>query len=121
MAGRHSKKAAPIFGQRLAFIRKRKGLSQQRLAQLLGTTRHMIDYYERRADNPTLDFIQRAAEVLSVSVPDLLGQQPLQSRAKPGPAPQLQLRFDEVRRLPRKHQEFILKFIDTYLELHAKS
>jgi transcriptional regulator with XRE-family HTH domain len=28
----------------------------------------MIDYYERRAGNPSLDFIKRAAEALDVSI-----------------------------------------------------
>ena len=76
----------------------------------------MIDYYERRAGNPSLDFIQRAAEALDVSVAELLGSQPKATRGKPGPTPQLQLRFDQIRRLPRKEQEFVIRFIDTVLE-----
>jgi transcriptional regulator with XRE-family HTH domain len=67
----------------------------------------MIDYYERRAGNPSLDFIQRAAEALDVSVAELLGSQPKATRGKPGPPPHLQLRFDQIRRLPRKEQEFV--------------
>jgi transcriptional regulator with XRE-family HTH domain len=50
-------------------------LSQTQLAELLDTTRKMIDYYERRAGNPSLDFIQRAAEALDGSVAELLGSQ----------------------------------------------
>ena len=78
--------------------------------------RKMIDYYERRAGNPSLDFIQRAAEALDVSVAELLGSQPKAARGKPGPPPHLQLRFDQIRRLPRKEQEFVICFIDTVLE-----
>jgi DNA-binding XRE family transcriptional regulator len=60
MADRPPTKEAPIFGQRLAALRRAKGLSQTQLAELLDITRKMIDYYERRAGNPSLDFIQRA-------------------------------------------------------------
>ena len=96
-------------------------MSQTQLAELLDTTRKMIDYYERRAGNPSLDFIQRAAEALDVSVAELLGSQPKAARGKPGPPPQLQLRFDQIRRLPRKEQEFVLRFIDTVLEKAQKA
>jgi transcriptional regulator with XRE-family HTH domain len=102
-------------------LRRGKGLSQTQLADLLDTTRKMIDYYERRAGNPSLDFIQRAAEALDVSVAELLGSQPKAARGKPGPTPQLQLRFDQIRRLPRKEQEFVLRFIDTVLEKAQKA
>ena len=121
MAGRPATREAPIFGQRLAALRRAKGLSQTQLAELLDTTRKMIDYYERRAGNPSLDFIQRAAEALDVSVAELLGSEPNSKRGKPGPTPQLQLRFEQIRRLPRKEQEFVIRFIDTVLEKAQKA
>jgi transcriptional regulator with XRE-family HTH domain len=110
-----------MFGQRLAALRRSKDLSQTQLADLLDTTRKMIDYYERRAGNPSLDFIQRAAEALDVSVAELLGSESKAARGRPGPTPQLQLRFDQIRRLPRKEQEFVLRFIDTVLEKAQKA
>jgi transcriptional regulator with XRE-family HTH domain len=118
MAGRPATKAAPLFGQRLVTLRKRKGWTQTELARRLETTREMVDYYERRAPNPSLDVIQKLAEALEVSVPELLGveMKAAHKRSKPGPAPQLQLRFERIQRLPRKDQEFILRFLDTFLE-----
>jgi hypothetical protein len=38
-----------------------------------------------------------------------------------GPPPHLQLRFDQIRRLPRKEQEFVIRFIDTVLEKAQKA
>ena len=81
----------------------------------------MIYYCQRCAGNPSLDFIQRAAEALDVSVAELLGSQPKAARGKPGPPPQLQLRFEQIRRLPRKEQEFVIRFIDTVLEKAHKA
>lgn len=129
MATRTPSKVVPFFGQRLAAIRKSKGLSQQSLAKLLSISRKMIDYYERRAANPSLDFIERAAQALDVSVLVLIGGDKYSSnslsrspsRSRPGPTPQLLIRFEQISRLPRKHQVFILKFIDTFLDSISKS
>lgn len=45
-------------------LRRGKGLSQRELAAKLNTTREAIDYYERRAQNPTLDLIPKAGRSL---------------------------------------------------------
>jgi len=113
--GRPASKVAPIFGQRLAALRRSKGLSQRELAAKLNTTREAIDYYERRAQNPTLDLIQKLAEALEVTVAELLGSESQPVRARPGPVPQLQLRFEQIKQLPRQQQEFVLDFLDTVL------
>lgn len=116
MAGRPPTKEAPPFGQRLAAVRKKHGLSQKQLAERLKTTREVIDYYERRAVNPSLAFIERAAESLEVSVAELVGSEPSPPRGKPGPLPQLARRMEQIRELPRKEQEFVMRFLDTVLE-----
>ena len=121
MAGRPPTKEAPPFGRRLAALRKSKGLSQSQLAKLIGTNREMIDYYERRAVNPALQFIEQAAEALEVSVAELLGSETKAARSKPGPTPQLQLRFERIKKLPRKDQEFVIRFLDTVLERAEKA
>jgi transcriptional regulator with XRE-family HTH domain len=116
MAGRPPTKEAPPFGQRLAAVRKKNGLSQKELAERLNTTREVIDYYERRAVNPSLAFIERAAESLEVSVAELVGSDPRIARGKPGPSSQLVRRIEQIRLLPRKEQEFVIRFLDTVLE-----
>jgi transcriptional regulator with XRE-family HTH domain len=116
MAGRPPTKEAPPFGQRLAAVRKKNGLSQKELAARLKTTREVIDYYERRAMNPSLSFIERAAESLEVSVAELVGSAPRLSRGRPGPLPQFARRIEQIRQLPRKEQEFVIRFLDTVLE-----
>ncbi len=121
MIGRPPNKDAPPFGQRLAAARQSKGLTQRELAELLGTTREMVDYYERRAVNPALEVIRKCAKVLGVSAMALLGEDAPPCRAKPGPVSQLQRRFEQIKKLPRKEQEFILKFLDTALEKAQKS
>lgn len=116
MAGRPANKDAPPFGQRLTALRKNKGWTQTQLGERLGLTQKMVDYYERRATNPSLALIEQAAEALDVSVAELLGSAPQTLRRKPGPASQLELRVARIQRLPRKEQEFIIRFLDTVLE-----
>ena len=116
MAGRPPTKDAPPFGQRLAHFRKKRGWAQKELAVRLNTSRKIIDYYERRAVNPSLTFIEHAAEVLEVSVAELLGSEPKPAQRRPGPISALSLRFEQIRRLPRKDQDFIIRFLDTVLE-----
>jgi transcriptional regulator with XRE-family HTH domain len=116
MAGRPPTKDAPPFGQRLAAFRKKRGWVQKELAEQLNTSRMIIDYYERRAVNPSLAFIERAAEVLGVSAAELLGSDVKPAQARPGPVSALSLRFEQVRKLPRKDQDFVIRFLDTVLE-----
>ena len=73
-------------------------------------------YYEDFPPNPVLDFIERAAAALEVSVAELLGSEPNSAKSKPGPASQLQRKFEQVKLPPREKQKFVLQFLDTVLE-----
>lgn len=119
MAGRPPTKDAPDFGKRLASARRAKGLSQEALAQLLDTTRVNIGYYERKATNPTLEFIQRCAEALDVPLADLIGGIVSKNGHKPGPPSKLQQQIEEIRRLPRAKQRFVSELLDTVLQKTA--
>jgi transcriptional regulator with XRE-family HTH domain len=121
MAGRPPIKDAPFFGQRLAAMRKSRGWSQTKLAEKLGTNQKVIDYYERRAENPSLAFIQKAAKALEVSTVDLVGNESNNPKSKPGPPPALAFRFERIRQLPRKEQDFVIRFLDTVLEKAGRS
>jgi transcriptional regulator with XRE-family HTH domain len=116
MAGRPPSKEAPLFGQRLAAARKKRGWSQTELATRLNVTRCLIDYYERRAVNPALDFVRKAAEMLEVSVSELAGEESKTTTQRPGPAPKLQRQIEELRRLPRAKQRFVSELLDTVLQ-----
>jgi transcriptional regulator with XRE-family HTH domain len=82
----------------------------------LQTTQKLIDYYERRAANPSLAFIERAAAALEIPAAELVGNDGKRPRGRPGPSPQLARRLEQIRLLPRKEQEFVIRFLDTVLE-----
>ena len=116
MAGRPPGKQAPRFGQRLAALRKQQGLSQQALAQLLDTTRDNIAYYERKAENPSLDFIERCAQALQVSPSNLVADQNYPKPAKPGPPAKLEQLTRRLATLPRGKQQVIIEMLEGFLQ-----
>src|SRR3990172_1125381 len=115
MAGRPPTKEAPLFGQRMAALRQARGLSQTELATRLNMNRAMITYYERKATNPTSEIIQKVADALGVGVHELLGGGSApRGREKPGPASQIEQQIEQVRRLPRSKQKFVVEFLETF-------
>jgi transcriptional regulator with XRE-family HTH domain len=42
----------------------------------------MIDYYEQRANNPSVEFVRQAARVMGVSMAELLGEDVQIKRAR---------------------------------------
>jgi transcriptional regulator with XRE-family HTH domain len=118
--GRPATKEAPLFGQRLAAIRKSKGWSQRELADKLGVRRELVDYYERRAPNPALDFIQRAAEALGVSAAELIGEEGVRKKRGGGPEGRMRRLFEQASKLPRSQQEKIAAVIEAFVNQHSE-
>jgi transcriptional regulator with XRE-family HTH domain len=114
MAGRPPSKEAPPFGQRLAALRKARGYSSAQFAKLAGISEDMLTYYERRATNPSAEFVRKAAEVLNAPLEDLHGISKKNAR-KSGPPSQLEQRISALRALPRERQKVVLNVIDTFL------
>ena len=63
---------AQLFGSRLREIRKRKGLSQERLAEATALSTNYIGEMERGLKAPGLAVIVRLSRALGVTVHDLL-------------------------------------------------
>ncbi len=120
--GRPPQKEAPPFGRQLAALRRQKGLSQRELAERLGVPRETVDYYERRAVNPTLDVIQKVAEALEVSAAELIGDgaAPTRLSKKAGPTGKVQKVFEDVSRLPRRQQEKIMEFVSAFVRQYEQ-
>ena len=60
------------FGQRLRKIRTRKGLSQEKLAEVAGLHRTYVSSVERGERNISLVNIDRLAKALGVKLPDIM-------------------------------------------------
>jgi len=104
------KNTTPSFGQRLASVRKARGLSQRDLANITGISNRMIAYYEAQSDRPPATKLATLAEVLKVSTDELLGieethiAEPANSR--------LWKRLMVVESLPPKVQRQVIDFVE---------
>jgi transcriptional regulator with XRE-family HTH domain len=123
MAGRPPSKPAPTFGAQLSALRKARGFTQPQLAKMLDISVDMLTYYERRAKNPTAEFVAKVAKALNISADELLGHSVKNGR-KSGPPSLIEQRLQAIRQLPRERQKLLLQVLDTFLRdanQHAKA
>ncbi|GFN22703.1 transcriptional regulator [Thermanaeromonas sp. C210] len=78
------------FGERLAALRKEKGLSQAQLAKLLNMGQSTIAMYERNRRRPDPETLERLADFFQVSVDYLLGRSESRQRVNYALAPETQ-------------------------------
>ena len=62
-----------MFGENIKTLRKQKGFSQEELAARLHVVRQTISKWEKNLSVPDADTLIRLAEILEVSVSELLG------------------------------------------------
>ena len=103
-------KEQPFFGQRLAHFRKKNGMTQQQLADELEITRELVGHYERRCENPSIDFLIKLSQTLSISVDELLDIQPEQT--KRGPSPKALKIAEKISSLPKAKQSVVVNMIE---------
>lgn len=59
------------FGRRLALVRKQKGITQEKLAELVEVHRTYIGFIEQGKRNPSIGNVYKIATALKVSVKSL--------------------------------------------------
>lgn len=64
-------KKKQLIGRRIKEIRKRKGLSQDTLAEKADTSPNYLSRMERGTENPTLDMLIKISEGLEVEMSEL--------------------------------------------------
>ena len=62
-----------MFSENLKFLRKKKGLSQEELAVRLNIVRQTVSKWEKGLSVPDADLLVKLADILEVSVAELLG------------------------------------------------
>lgn len=110
------KKQQPTdFGERLAAIRKARGLTQVQLAEAAGTTQRAISYYETQAGFPPVPAVIALAQVLKVSTDELMGiEEPTSDLLQDDPETRrLWKKFQQVRDLPEKDQRAVIRLVNS--------
>ena len=67
------------IGKRIKQIRKHKGLSQEKLAELIGVSFQQVQKYESGVNRLNTDKLQAIANILSVPVASFFEDQPIEA------------------------------------------
>lgn len=98
------------FPERLAMLRKERGLTQQALADAVSRAVLQIRRYEGGTSQPTLDVIRRLAIALGVSA-DML----VFDTKERDPADTLRYQFEAVSKLSEQEQTVVRELLDAVI------
>jgi len=101
------------FPNRLAELRKNRGLTQQALSELVGVKVLQIHRYESGASQPTLEVIKNLATALSISTDELLFD--TEERVLDQDLHHL---FEGVSRLTDREKQLVKEFVEGMLVKH---
>ena len=112
--GRPITKEATALGHRIGIARRAAGLTQQQLADKLGTTQRVITYWEREAVGLKAEQLTSLAEALGITLDQLMGKPQPKARGA-GPTGRARQIFDRVTSLPRVQQHNMLDTIEALM------
>ncbi len=101
------------FAQRLAALRKERGLTQQGLADLVKVHLTQINRYESGDSQPTLDVIRRLAIALNASADELIF-----GKDERGPDEDLRLQFEAISQFNEEDRELARGVIEGLILKH---
>jgi transcriptional regulator with XRE-family HTH domain len=101
------------FGERLASIRKQRGLTQQGLGNLAEIHMMQVHRYESGASLPSLEVLKKLAVALRVSADQLLFETDERM-----PDEELRFQFEAVSRLHPDEKHVIREVVDSILLKH---
>lgn len=103
------------LGARVAQARKAQGLTQQQLGDQLGIPQQTLAHYEGGTTRFPASMLPTLAQILGLTLDELLGQETQLGTGKRGPAPKLQRQFERICQLPRATQKVVMNMLDGVL------
>jgi transcriptional regulator with XRE-family HTH domain len=100
------------LGKRLSELRKERGLTQVQLAELSNCSQQLIASYEAGRLNIPVWRLLSIADALGLSLDDILKGPPSTASRKRGPASKLERLTDQINKLPRSRQRFVVEMIE---------
>lgn len=101
------------FHERLAALRKQRGLTQQALADRIGGHVQQLKRYEAGSSQPTLNVIRKIATALSVSSDQLLF-----GKDERGPDDDLRLQFEAISRFDEEEKRVVRSVLESMILKH---
>jgi len=106
------------LGSKIAVLRKEQGITQVQLAEVLGISQQYMQAFEAGRRKVTSSMLPTLAEVLAVSVEELIGVATANNK-KRGPAPKLLQQVEQISHLPKAKQKFVMEMLDTVIQQAA--
>jgi transcriptional regulator with XRE-family HTH domain len=103
------------LGQRIARLRKGRGISQVELAEKIGIVQVIISDYENDKLRPHYEMIIRIALALEITTDELLGMMK-STGGETKPDMKLIRRLKKIESLPLAQRKALLQTIDTFLK-----
>jgi len=101
------------FADRLAGLRKQRGLTQQALGDVAGVHMMQIHRYESGASQPSLEVLKKLAKALRVSADELLFD-----KDEREPDEELRLQLEAISRLDPAEKHVVMEVLDGLLLKH---
>ena len=116
MAAKTGTKTTDTLGQRIARLRRERGLTQVELAERLGITQPAVSDYENDDTRLPADVAVQIARILGVSTDELLGLKEAGPTTAAGARNRrLQRRLQQIDKLPRRDQQALLRTIEVFI------
>ena len=103
------------LGRKIAQLRKEQQITQVQLAEVLGISQQYMQAFEAGRRKVPSSMLPILAEVLTVSVEELIGIAPTNGK-KRGPAPKLLKQVELISQLPKSKQKFVMEMLDTVIQ-----
>jgi len=103
------------LGKRIAQHRKAQGLTQVKLAEILGIAQQTMAHYEGGHLRIAVALLPLLANTLAVTVEDLINEAPA-TKKKRGPASILQRQIEQIGLMPRAKQKFITEMLEALIK-----
>jgi transcriptional regulator with XRE-family HTH domain len=102
------------IGERMARLRRERGITQVELAEMLGVPQPMISAYENGGLRLHGELIVELTKILDISADQLLGLK----ETKNGPAKNGRLlrKLQQLELLPRRDQQALMRTIEAFLQ-----
>ncbi len=98
------------FQERLVETRKKRGLSQEELASMIGTQGPAIGRYERGIAKPTIEVATKLSKCLEVSLDYLVGNNSIELDN------QMIKRIEQINLMDEEDKKMIYTFLDSFID-----
>jgi transcriptional regulator with XRE-family HTH domain len=102
-----------LIGERLAALRKSRGITQTQLAEQIGISQYLVSSYETGRLHLSDDMLIRLAKALGTTSDSILG---LGGTEPESPSLRLVKRLKKIEQLPLAKQKALLQTIDGFLK-----